>query len=151
MYKNFFFVVVFIFLGTAVVGGIYYLFFPASIDTADVTAVYLETVDKNKHVKRIDVKDQKDVELFKKTISGKSVRDSGFVFAEGGYRIVLVKPDKNLELYPYCGGDLSTIRIGSKGHLFCGPKEGSEEYVSLEKLLEKYLDLKKHDGIWAWN
>ena len=53
-----------------------------------------ETVDENKNIKRSDVNDQHDVELFKKFLASKAVRDNGFVFAEGGYRIVLVKPDE---------------------------------------------------------
>lgn len=131
-------------------GILYYILGSSSLDTSDVQEIYFETIDKDKKIERIPVAEKEDVEYLKTAFSCDTYRDSGFVFAESGFRIVLTGPDKEIRLYPYCG-DLEMIRIGDKGRKYCGFAENSSEYKQVECILKKYIDLERRQGIFDWD
>lgn len=58
---------------------------------------------------------QEDSKTIRKIISPQiAIPDSGFVFAEGKYRIVLETLGAEIHMYPYCG-DTYVFRVGDKG------------------------------------
>lgn len=89
---------------------------------------------------------EEDVTLIREMLSEqKQENDSGFVFAEGMYRINVQYDNNEVNLYPYCG-NASTIRIGDRGATYIELDE--EEQENLENILEKYIDIT--GGIWDW-
>jgi hypothetical protein len=122
----------------------------SELDIEKGEGIYLETLDKEGTIEKIQIKD-KDVKAINEVLPDRVVHGSGFVFAEGGYRIVLVKQDEEVRLYPYCGADLSMMRVGDEGSDFFGLDDDSEDYETLKSILSKYLDLEQYSGIYEWD
>ena len=71
--------------------------------------------DKGTEFSRIELS-QEDSKTIRKIISPQiAIPDSGFVFAEGKYRIVLETFGIEIHMYPYCGST-DTFRVGDKGN-----------------------------------
>ena len=111
--------------------------------------IYIEVInEKSKKIDRIEFSKSDVAKVKNILLNKKSDIDSGFVFAEGKYRIVLENDDGTINLYPYCG-DISIIRVRDK----------SEEYVELtdkemeqlEDILDEYIDIDNVRGIWEWS
>lgn len=115
----------------------------------EINNIYIEIInEEDKRIDKIEIK-EKDVEKIKDIISNKKTYvDSGFVFAEGKYRIVLENVDGNINLYPYCGG-MSTIRVGEKSDEYLALQE--KKLKQLEDVVNKYVNIDKVGGIWEWS
>ena len=80
-----------------------------------------------KSVEKVAVEEE-DIRAIKEIISGEDiVPDMGFVFAEGGYRIVVETEKGVTNLYPYCGDVSIYIRIGDDGFDYIGLEENEAE------------------------
>lgn len=116
-------------------------------EIGDAETIYLEVISKDeKSVEKVTVEEE-DVRAIKEIITGEDIiPDNGFVFAEGGYRIVVETEDGVTNLYPYCGGT-SEIRIGDTGYDYVWLEENESE--KLQKIINKY-DIDR-EGIWVWD
>jgi len=118
----------------------------SGMKTEAVKAIQLEFLDKNGVMKqRLEQKDQAFVTNL--LVNGQQVSDEGFVFAEGGYRIVLNTESGNLNLYPY-GGSCSIIRVGEEGSSYLWLDD--DEKQDLEKVLNAYGNLDDDSGLHDW-
>lgn len=116
---------------------------------AGAESIYLETVHKSGTIERISINKQQDVKTLKEIFSQEPIRDEGFVFAKGGYRLTFESEEETLRLYPYCG-NFDKIRIGEKGHRYYSFSGESENAEKLEEVLGEYCNLSAYQGIYEW-
>lgn len=118
-----------------------------TIETGKIETVYIEVLSENEKTVEKLIMEKKDADTIRKIIlDAEVVSDEGFVFAEGGCRIVIYTGEDMVNFYPYCGG-VSTIRVGDSGSEFLWIEENEEEEI--QKILDKYVD--GHEGIWDWS
>ena len=115
----------------------------------EIKNIYIEIInEEDKKIDKIEIK-EKDVDKIKEILSNEKTRgDSGFVFAEGKYRIILEKEASVIKMYPYCG-NIETIRVGDRSEKYIELKD--EEVKQLEEIVYKYIDDGKAVGIWEWS
>lgn len=117
------------------------------ISEDEIEDLYIEVISLDeKSVEKVEM-EKKDVDIIKKNIIGKEIlTDQGFVFAEGGYRIVLKTKKEVINFYPYCGSAMQ-IRVRDDGNDFLCIEESEEK--ELQCIFDKYGS--GRDGIWDWS
>jgi len=122
---------------------------PEELDLSDeqIKEVYIEGLaEDEKSVEKVSI-EEADATIMKKILLEEEIySDMGFVFAEGGYRIVMDTGKKLINFYPYCG-NASTIRVGDEGYDFIWLDDENTE--NLQIILDKYNS--GREGIWDWS
>lgn len=110
----------------------------------------IEVLEPSGTVREIPMNSSKDRKAIEQILSREeAARDSGFVFAEGGYRIVLETEQETFYLYPYCG-DPDLIRIGAKGDEYYDFADEPEKGEQLANILGEYCNLEDYQGVFDW-
>lgn len=93
---------------------------------------------------------KEDGKTIRKIICPKiAMRDKGFVFEEGNYRIIFETFGIELHLYPYCGSP-DTLRVGDKGSWLIELDFIDEtESETIREIANKYIG--GADGIGDWS
>lgn len=112
-----------------------------------IAEVYIEVIaEDEKSVEKLYIEDEDATVIKKILLKEESYSDNGFVFAEGGYRIVMDTEKEFVNFYPYCG-NTSTIRVGDEGYEFVWLD--GENAENLQIILDKYNC--GREGIWDWS
>lgn len=112
-----------------------------------VETLHIELISSDGKSVEKTIVDKRDSSKIEDIILGEEIiPDDGFVFAPGGYRIVINTGKEVVYYYPYCD-DVSTIRVGDEGYDFIWLDD--EDAEKLEEILDKYNE--GREGIWDWS
>lgn len=109
--------------------------------------VYIEVLAEDEmSVEKVSI-EENDATVIKEMLLEEEIySDRGFVFAEGGYRIVIDTGEEVIHFYPYCGVG-STIRVGDGGVDFIWLDDKDAE--KLNQIVDTYKG--GREGIWDWS
>lgn len=110
-----------------------------TIDIESVENIALQCMQDDGIALHVDVDGDNHERIKEILAEGTQVVDEGFVFAEGGYRILVEINDEYINLYPYCG-QLSRLRIGEEGSNYIKLNEDAVE--ELNDIIEQYITIK---------
>lgn len=127
----------------------YIILKPTPIDVENTQQIYIETIGEKNEIEKVVINSEEDTNCIKNILSGDTIKKFGFVFSEGGYRLVLIQGNKKQYLYPYCG-ELGIMRIGNKNSSYYEIEEDREDYKKLEKVINKYIVIDKYKGSFSW-
>lgn len=117
----------------------------SGMDTSKIVEVYLEYIDEDGSIERVQVTGSDDVEAIKVAFNAETTSDGASVFNEGGYRIIMAQPDKEWHLYP-AGGELDMVRVGDSGDKFIV----ADDVTELEDIISKYINTSDYKGTYDW-
>jgi len=118
-----------------------------NLSDEQIKDLYIEVLaEDEKSVEKVLLEDGDAIKIKEMLLEEEIYSDRGFVFAEGGYRIVMDTGKELINFYPYCGSTLM-IRVGDSGEKFISKDDEKEE--ELQKILDKYN--KGIEGIWDWS
>lgn len=112
----------------------------------DIKEIQVEFLEQNS-VMQLKLEQKDTYYVANMLLKKQQMSDRGFVFAEGGYRVVLRTEFGHLNLYPY-GGDCSIIRVGDKGTSYLWLDDDTKQ--KLEEILSAYMNIGEYSGLWEW-
>lgn len=123
-----------------------FVFLMPHINTKDIKAIYIETIDDSGCIEKLVVENQQDKDVILTALEeDKKIETFDFCFASGGYRIVLEGRYREVKLYPYCG-ELSVVKVGRKSLFYYSWDDNEGVY----NVINKYINVERHKGIYEW-
>ncbi len=102
-----------------------------------ISNVYVDLLTEKEEVSASLKMEESDAQAICNYFRGaEAVKDSGFVFGSGNYRLRIVSEEKELILYPYFG-HFSVVRVGEEASYVFFEEESEGMYGIMEKYIER--------------